>query len=152
MEPVVDVHADLRGEARKGQHLQDIEVLRRRVEDDHVAQLQLLVGGDDRLTRQVQRLVHAPEIRAVPLGAPVLVEELPQPERILAVGKLRNALLHRSSSVASSTPSQRRGRTLSAKSCKPSQPRSGSMPPITGLKVRLPVALAISTHSSGVTT
>src|SRR5207244_8600551 len=95
VEPAVDVDLRLRRVAREGWRLQEVRVLGVRVDGAHDAELELPVGGDDALAREPGRGVHGAQIRATAMCAPVLVEELPEPEAVVAEVELGHVLRHR---------------------------------------------------------
>src|SRR5438034_10353465 len=89
-----DEHLDLARVAREGLELQEIAVLGRVVDGADEPQVELAVDLDQALAREAGRLVRGAEIRAAAVGAPVLVEELAEAERVVAEPELGDVLWH----------------------------------------------------------
>src|SRR5439155_25731949 len=95
----VDVELGLRRVAREGRSLQEVRVLRVRVNGAHDPELELPVGGDDALPGEPGPGVHRAQVRPAAVGAPVLVEEVPDPEGVVAEAELGHVLRHRAGSL-----------------------------------------------------
>src|SRR5262249_1008961 len=102
VEAAVDVHLDLARIARERLKLQDARVLGRLVDGADEAEVQLAVGREEPVAVEAGRLVRGAEVRAGPVGAPVLVEELADAERVVAEAKLGDILRHGASYSAGS--------------------------------------------------
>src|SRR5207245_11761867 len=94
VEAALEVHLDLARKARERLELQEVAVLGGRIDRAGEAEVELAVGVGDPLAREPRRLVDDPQGGTAPMRAPVLVEELPQHERIVAELELGDTLGH----------------------------------------------------------
>src|SRR5262245_39486593 len=97
MESLTQIHGNLTREAREGLHLEDVQVVRALVERDDEPDVELAIDVDEPGAGESRGFVDDAEVRPVAVLAPIVVEELPDLQRVVAEAELGHLLRHAAS-------------------------------------------------------